>query len=729
MGSRAEKEGRGERAAEGRLGAVSLPGGACRFLVWAPRAQRVEVEVLEPAPQRVLMEPQGDGYFAAWLERVPVGSLYGYRLDGGPLLPDPASRFQPFGVHGPSAVVAPEAFPWRTKRPLWVPWDEWVLYELHVGTFTPEGTFDAVIPRLDALRDVGITALQLMPVAQFPGRRNWGYDGVFPFAVQHSYGGPAGLQRLVDACHARSMAVVLDVVYNHVGPEGSVFHHFGPYFTDAYRTPWGAAINFDGPGSDGVRRYMIENALYWIDTFRLDGLRVDAVHAIFDRSARPFLAELTAAVKARARQLGRQVALIAESDLNDPRVVTPAEAGGYGFDAQWNDDFHHALHRAVTGETRGYYRDFPPLRSLAKAMADGYVYTGQRSAFRGRRHGAPPCGVEADAFVVFAQNHDQVGNRAGGERLSRLVDARRLRLAAAVVLLSPFTPMLFMGEEYGETAPFLYFTDHGDPGLAEAVRRGRREEFGWAEGEGYDPQHPDAFAASRLDFFPPAAADQRGVGDDGEGRRGMGDARDPRRLMREYYRALLALRRRLNRAVGRSRRRLEAVANEDAQVLAVRRWGPGGWAQAVTVFHFGSAPFRFVLPAPGASLAISTGSLANSNVGVGAVENGATRPGDAPFALDPQARSHPREHRDDLPDRGDREASWTVFWHDAGHDGRHDATHDAGSGGAAPVRFGQSGEPDPLLFPGEPVTLAPGGVFVALATRGVSGADLAAEET
>jgi maltooligosyltrehalose trehalohydrolase len=361
-----------------------------------------------------------------------------------------------------------------------------------VGTFTPEGTFEAIIPHLDELRELGITAVELMPVAQFPGTRNWGYDGVYPFAVQNSYGGPEGLKRLVNACHGRGIAVVLDVVYNHLGPEGNYLWDFGPYFTDRYKTPWGSAINFDGPHSDPVRRLFIENALYWVTEFRMDGLRIDAVHGILDFSAYPFLEELASAVHEKAERLNRRVYVIAESDLNDTRVIRSRELGGYGLDAQWNDDFHHALHTLLTEDQTGYYQDFGRLGDLVKAFREGFVCSGQYSSYRRRRHGNSSRDIPAGCFVVFAQNHDQVGNRMRGERLSQLVCRERMKLAAGVVFLSPFIPLLFMGEEYGETAPFPYFISHSDADLVEAVRRGRREEFaafGWSQ-EPPDPQIP-----------------------------------------------------------------------------------------------------------------------------------------------------------------------------------------------------------------------------------------------
>ena len=392
-----------------------------------------------------------------------------------------------------------------------IPLREYVIYELHVGAFTPTGTFDAIIPRLHELKRLGITAIELMPVAQFPGERNWGYDGCYMYAVQNSYGGPEALKRLVNACHSAGMAAVLDVVYNHFGPEGNYAGEFGPYFTDRYRTPWGRAINFDGPGSDEVRRYFVENALYWLREFHFDALRLDALHAILDTSAEPFLAELSAQV-ARARvDTGRDLYLIGESDLNDPRLVREKQRGGLGLDAQWSDDFHHALHTLLTGEVSGYYADFGKVQQLATAWHEGYAYSGQYSAYRQRRHGAPASDIPPLRFVVCAQNHDQVGNRAMGDRMSTCISVEQFKLAAACVALSPHVPLLFMGEEYGETAPFPYFVHHSDVALIEAVRKGRREEFEafrW-EGEIPDPQSVATFLSARLDWAKRAQGNHR----------------------------------------------------------------------------------------------------------------------------------------------------------------------------------------------------------------------------
>jgi maltooligosyltrehalose trehalohydrolase len=378
---------------------------------------------------------------------------------------------------------------------------DYVIYELHVGTFTDAGTFDAVVPHLAALRSLGVTAIELMPVAQFPGSRNWGYDGTYMYAPQNSYGGPEGLRRLVDAAHAAGLAVVLDVVYNHLGPEGNYLDAFAPYFTDVYRTPWGRAVNYDGPHSDEVRRYVIDNALYWITEYHIDALRLDAIHGIYDFGAEHVLAGMTRAVHDRASASGRTVCLIAESDLNDPRVVRSRDEHGLGFDAQWSDDLHHAVHAALTGENSGYYVDFGGVAAVAEALAVPFVRAGKYSRHRRRTHGKAATGISRDHFVVCIQNHDQIGNRAAGDRLATLLSPARLRLAAALLLLSPYVPLMFMGEEYAETRPFNYFVSHGDAALVEAVRKGRRAEFatfGWGDSIP-DPASEATFAASRLD--------------------------------------------------------------------------------------------------------------------------------------------------------------------------------------------------------------------------------------
>ena len=485
---------------EMELGARPLSDGACEFLVWAPNAKTLTLHLIGRRDESIAMERLERGYHHAIAQGASAGNHYLYRMEDGRELPDPASRFQPDGVHHPSEIVDTRAFRWTDQKWKGRSIESSIFYELHVGTYTREGTFDAVIPHLPDLAKLGVTTIELMPVAQFPGSRNWGYDGVYPYAPQNSYGRPESLQRLVNAAHEHGLAMALDVVYNHVGPEGNYLAAYGPYFTDKYRTPWGQAINFDSDGSDEVRRYFIENALYWLEEYHFDALRLDAVHGIFDFGARHFLAELKANVAELSSRLGRSLHLIAESDLNDARLLQDRKAGGYGLDAQWSDDFHHSVHTLLTKEDRGYYSDFNGIGPLATAMRDGWYYSGQHSEYRGRRHGNSAAGIEASRFVVCSQNHDQVGNRAEGERLSTLVNFEAQKLAAGITLLSPATPLLFMGEEYGETAPFQYFTSHGDTALVEAVRRGRREEFasfGWM-GTVPDPQDEKTFEQSRL---------------------------------------------------------------------------------------------------------------------------------------------------------------------------------------------------------------------------------------
>lgn len=548
------------------LGATYLGEGRTRFHVWAPHSEKVEV-VLESPHERLvpLQRRSPEGYHSGVAENVRPGDTYFYALTGGQKRPDPASRFQPQGVHGPSQVVD-AAFAWEDQTWRGLPLNDYILYEIHTGTFTSEGTFEAAIAVLDELKTLGITAVELMPVAQFPGSRNWGYDGAYPYAVQNSYGGPLGLKSFVNACHLRGMAVVLDVVYNHLGPEGNYLREFAPYFTDRYKTPWGSAVNFDGPASDEVRRYFIENALTWVTEFHFDALRLDAVHAIVDSSARPFLEELGVAVHARAQELERKIYVIPESDRNDSRLVRPREKGGLGLDAQWSDDLHHSLHTLLTGEKFGYYEDFGKLGQLAKAFREGYVYSGQYSAYRKHRHGNSSAELEAQQFVVFAQNHDQVGNRMKGDRLSRLVSFPSLKLVAAAVLLSPFLPLLFMGEEYGEEAPFQFFISHGDPALVEATRNGRQEEFAafrW-EGKIPDPQDEATFLHSKLN---------RSVSAQGE-----------HRALMEFYRELIRLRRALPALARLSKLDLEVTERENEKVLLICRGS--GDDRAIIILHF-----------------------------------------------------------------------------------------------------------------------------------------------
>ncbi len=504
-----------ERHGVRRCGAVAGPGGAVRWRVWAPQAKKVELVLIDEGQRRVLrMQPEEGGFFRAEAADVPEGQRYAYRLEDGPERPDPCSLWQPEGVHGPSAVVRPGRFAWTDSAWRGLARADLVFYELHVGTFTPEGTFEAVIPRLPALKELGVTAVEIMPVGQFPGGRNWGYDGVLPYAVQNSYGGPHGLQKLVDACHAAGLAVFLDVIYNHFGPEGNYLREFGPYFTDHYKTPWGPAVNYDGAGSGAVRDYALDNARMWLEEYHCDGLRLDAVHAVFDLGARHILRAVKVVAADVGGRTGRALHVVAESDLNDPKLLYPPERGGYGLDAQWADDFHHAAHAYLSGERQGYYADFGKARQLARALETPFVYAGEYSPSRNRKHGAPPVGLTGDRFVVCLQNHDQVGNRARGDRLTALLgDPARQRLASSLLLLSPYLPLLFMGEEYGEERPFPFFCSFTDAQLVQAVREGRQREFaafGW-EGQVPDPQSPETFAAARLSWSWPEGSPQAGL--------------------------------------------------------------------------------------------------------------------------------------------------------------------------------------------------------------------------
>ena len=470
------------------------------FRVWAPLPQRVEIVLGE---QRIPMRRTDGGWWACSAGQAGPGTDYAYGLDGGPPRPDPRSASQPRGIHGPSRVVDHSAFGWTDRGWRGVPLAGSVIYECHVGTFSEQGTFEGVIGHLGHLVDLGVDIIELLPVAEFPGRRGWGYDGVDLFAPHHAYGGPDGLKRLIDAAHAHGLGVLLDVVYNHLGPTGNYLPEFGPYFSARHQTNWGDAVNFDGPGSDEVRRFVIDNALMWLRDYHVDGLRLDAVHAIVDDSATHIIEALAVEVDALAAHAGRPLFLIAESDLNDPRFVRSRDAGGYGLAASWADEWHHALHAVLTGDVSGYYADFGPLGLLAKALRQAWVYDGTYSPYRQRVHGRPPVGLTGSQFVVAAQNHDQVGNRAAGERGTALMSDGRLRVAAALLLTSPFVPMLFQGEEWGACTPFQYFTDHEDAALGRIVSEGRRHEFatfGWDPADVPDPQDAATFERSRLDW-------------------------------------------------------------------------------------------------------------------------------------------------------------------------------------------------------------------------------------
>lgn len=556
------------------LGATYLGDNRTGFRLWAPLAKQVDVILPGNTERRLHLQREEDGYWHAVVDGVSPGARYFFDIGKDAPRPDPASRLQPEGVHGPSEVVpsVPDpAFGW-SGRPL----HEYVIYELHVGTFTREGTFDAAIRRLPELKELGITAIELMPVAAFPGTRNWGYDGAYPFAVHANYGGPDGLRRFAAACHANGLAVVLDVVYNHLGPEGAYLYEFGPYFSEYHRTPWGRAINMSDPHSDDVRKFFIESALYFVTHIGIDALRLDAVNTIFDASPHPFLEEFAEVLHRRGAELGRPVYLIAESDDNDPRLVKPPSQCGFNLDAIWNDDFNHSLAALLTNERTGALVDHGPVEHLAKIMRENFYFTGQYSHYMMRRHGRSGADIDPRQLVVYIQNHDQVGNRPAGDRLSTRVSFDRQKLAAAVVLLSPFIPLVFMGEEYGETAPFPFFTHFTDETLGHAVELGRKRdlvELGFSE-EPLSPQDEATFEKARLHW------NLRG--------------RKHHAHLLEWYRALLRVRRE-NPALATGRDR-QATAFEDEKLLFVRRWADK--SEILVIHNFSDKPVDITLPVP-----------------------------------------------------------------------------------------------------------------------------------
>jgi len=537
-----------------RIGSFYKGSGCCSFTVWAPLRSNVELLIADPVSRTVPMERDDMGYWHAGNVQAEPGTLYMYKLDGRFERPDPASNFQPKGVHGPSCVVDHTAFIWNDSHWKGIEPEDAVIYELHAGTFTKEGTFHSVISKLDYLKELGITAIEIMPAAQFPGSRNWGYDGAYPFAVQNSYGGPDGLKRLVDECHSRGLAVVMDVVYNHLGPEGTYLRDFGPYFTEEYGTPWGSAVNFDEAYCEGVRNYFIKNALSWFHNYHIDCLRLDAIHGIYDFGALHILEEMAQKTQELSQNNGKKYLLIAESDLNDVRIVSPFEKNGYGLDAQWSDDFHHSLHTLLTGEKSGYYEDFGSMDDLCKAYNDGFVYSRRYSKYRKRFHGNSSALLSPRQFVVYSQNHDQTGNRMLGERLSQLVSFDALKLAASAVILSPYIPMLFMGEEFAAQTPFQYFISHTDENLVRLVREGREREFkafGW-QGDPPDPQSTETFNKCKLDWESAFTA-----------RHGQ---------MLEFYKELLRLRKTHPALNGDSRHAKELFGEGKSKTLLLRRW-------------------------------------------------------------------------------------------------------------------------------------------------------------
>jgi maltooligosyltrehalose trehalohydrolase len=471
------------------------------FRIWAPAVKSAAVKISDTL---IPMQPEHGGWWKVEAPSAAHGTNYQFLIDGDDYpLPDPRSPWQPEGVHGPSRILDHAAFQWTDQRWQAPSRPEAIVYELHIGTFTPEGTLDTARERLPYLKDLGITHVELCPVNSFPGKHGWGYDGVDLFAPQESYGGPEALKRFVDDCHAAGLAVLLDVVYNHFGPSGNYVGRFGPYFTASHHTPWGDAVNLEDAGSHEVRRFFCDNALMWLRDYHFDGLRLDAVHAYMDRSAINFMEQLSIETRALEAATGRQYILIAESDLNDPRLVSPRNANGYGLDAQWSDDFHHALVTVLINDTGGYYADFGTIADLAKSLKQVFVYDGRYSAYRDRIHGRPVANLPAWRFLGYAQNHDQVGNRAQGERLSQLASTGRAKIAAALVLTAPFVPMLFQGEEWAASTPFQYFTDHEDMELGRLVSEGRKKEFqafGWSPDEVPDPQDPATFERSKLNW-------------------------------------------------------------------------------------------------------------------------------------------------------------------------------------------------------------------------------------
>jgi maltooligosyltrehalose trehalohydrolase len=557
------------------------------------------VGVGQRSPSRVPMVEQSGGWWRVDVPDAGPGTGYRFSLDGGDPRPDPRSAWQPDGVDGPSVVVDHRSFEWHDGAWKGARLASAVLYELHVGTFTATGTFAGVIEHLDALVDVGVTAIELLPVAEYPGEWGWGYDGVLLWAPHHAYGGPDGLKRLVDAAHQRGLAVVLDVVYNHLGPAGNYLGEFGPYFTDRYATPWGSAINVDGAGSVGVRDFIVTNACSWFVDYHIDGLRLDAVHAIIDDSALHVLEELATTVDALADHLGRPLWLIAESDRNDPRLVASREAGGFGLAATWNDDFHHALHATLTGERSGYYEDYGPVGLIARCYRQVYAYGRHWSPFRQRHHGRPVGDLPATRFVGYLQNHDQIGNRAVGERSSSLMRVGRTRIGAALVLLGPFVPMLFQGEEWAASSPFQYFTNHPDPELGHAVSEGRRREFaafGWSPDDVPDPQDPDTRGRSVLDW------DERNDGEHADAFR--------------WHRDLLAIRRTYPELTDGRRQDIDVRFDEDVPWLVIRR------GRVILVCNLGPEPLDVPAPfvSPGAALEV----LLASGDEVAVVDDGTT---------------------------------------------------------------------------------------------------------
>jgi maltooligosyltrehalose trehalohydrolase len=549
---------------------LNFADGKAEFCLWSPGAESVQLIINGEIQLEASSGQKGDWKLSSDIIR--QGDLYQVKLNGDKVLPDPASLCQPEGVHGPSQAIDLRAYSWHDES--WTGLEEEnIFYELHTGTFSAAGTFKGISDRLGYLNDLGINTIEIMPVAQFPGERNWGYDGVYPFAVQYSYGGAAGLQKLVDDCHQHGLAIVLDVVYNHLGPEGNYLEEFGPYFTDQYRTPWGKAINLDSYWSDGVRQFFIENMLMWFRDFHIDGLRLDAVHAIKDLSARHFIRELREHADELEKITGRKYILIGETDLNDTRFIHPPAIGGFGLDKQWCDEFHHALHAFITGERNGYYSDFGELSQIVKAFNSAYVYDGIWSEHRKRTFGSSADGIPGSKFVVFIQNHDHIGNRMLGDRIGATLDPEQLKLLAGAMFVSPYIPLIFMGEEYNEENPFLYFTSHTDKVLAEAVSKGRKEEFPefMSSGEFPEPQSEDVYERSSLTF----------------------DINDKKKHLFEFYRELIRLKKRHPLLNNYNRGNFRASGEGEKAILINNKIGQDHLA---AVLNFNSEDLRISMP-------------------------------------------------------------------------------------------------------------------------------------
>jgi len=538
---------------KGRTLGVNFDGqGIATTTVWAPNAQTVAL-CLTGRKTYIPLKKAKQGYWELLTSQVKPGDTYHFFIDGNKELPDPASLAQPDGVHGGSEAINLRNFNWVDKEWVNLPQEEYIIYELHTGTFSPQGNFQGIEEKLNYLKDLGITAIEIMPVAQFPGDRNWGYDGVFPYAVQNSYGGAMGLMQLVNSCHQKGIAIILDVVYNHIGPEGNYFSEFGKYFTPKYNTPWGEAINFDDEWCDAVRDYYIQNALMWFRDFHIDALRLDAVHAIKDFSTKHILQEIKEHVNELTTTNGKRYYLMVELDLNDPRFIDPIEKRGYGMDAQWIDEFHHALRVTAGGDKNGYYSDFNGVEDLAKSYSNAYVYDGIYSQHRLKTFGAKAKDNPGKQFIAFSQNHDQVGNRMLGERSSRLFTFEMQKLMAGAVLLSPYLPLLFMGEEWSAQTPFQYFVNHTDPGLIEAVRKGRKEEFAafHLQGEAPDPQSEDTFDRSKLNWNE------------------LNNSNSQKML--DYYKTLISLRKRLPALCNLDRNKISITTLKDQNILVFER--------------------------------------------------------------------------------------------------------------------------------------------------------------